>query len=623
MSKIDELLKGEKVEWRRLGDIANISGAGVDKKINYDEKPIILLNYMDVYKNLYLDKSIPKMEVTASAIKMKECNIRYGDIFITPSSETKEDIFMSSVATEDLENTVYSYHIMRIRLKKENFITSCFLNYIFRSQIFRKIMLKKVYGNTRQTIAKSEIEKLEVPIPSIEKQEKIVKTLDKFTEYVTELQAELQARVKQYEYYRDELLSEDYLNKLINGVCNFDSKVYELKSFELNELVKIRNGKDWKDLEKGNIPVYGSGGNMNVYVNKYSYDKPTVLIPRKGSIENVFYLEEPFWNVDTIFYTEIDENKIIPKYFYYFIENFDMSKLCTSSTRPSLTQSVLNKLKIDLPPLEIQSKVVEILDKFQSLISETKGLLPQEIEQRQKQYEFYREKLLTFDDKVVAHTHTQLISSSYFEILKEACDILKINIASNYFYKLSDCTLNIEKINWNNLSELNYIDLSSINRENNSVIETTKINKNNAPSRAKQIIKESDILFGTTRPTLKRFYKVEKCYDGQACSTGFCVLRADTKKVIPKWIYYSIRTSNFFEYIKINEVGTSYPSISDAKVKDYEIIVPPLYVQEYVVSILDKFDSLINDINEGLPKEIELRQKQYEYYREKLLDFPR
>ena len=122
---------------------------------------------------------------------------------------------------------------------------------------------------------------------------------------------------------------------------------------------------------------------------------------------------------------------------------------------------------------------------------------------------------------------------------------------------------------------------------------------------------------------MKRFYKVEKCYDGQACSTGFCVLRADATKVIPKWIYYSIRTSNFFEYIKNNEVGTSYPSISDTKVKDYEILVPPLYVQEYVVSILDKFDSLINDINEGLPKEIELRQKQYEYYREKLLDFPR
>ena len=140
---------------------------------------------------------------------------------------------------------------------------------------------------------------------------------------------------------------------------------------------------------------------MNIFVDKYSYNKPSVLIPRKGSIENVFYVEEPFWNVDTIFYTEIDDEKIIPKYLYYFIENYDMAKLSTDSTRPSLTQSILNKVKIDLPPIEIQNKVVEILDKFQSLLADTKGLLPQEIEQRQKQYEYYREKLLTFDENSV------------------------------------------------------------------------------------------------------------------------------------------------------------------------------------------------------------------------------
>lgn len=137
------------------------------------------------------------------------------------------------------------------------------------------------------------------------------------------------------------------------------------------------------------------------------------------------------------------------------------------------------------------------------------------------------------------------------------------------------------------------------------------------------MVREDDILFATTRPMLKRFYLVEKNYDRQVCSTGFCVLRADKNKVVPKWIYYSIRTSKFLEYIKINEEGTSYPSISDQKVKCYEILVPSLSVQEYVVSILDKFDNLVNDVKEGLPKEIELRQKQYEYYRERLLNFPR
>lgn len=396
MSKIEELIKNEKVEWKKLGDIAIISGAGVDKKIKADENPVVLLNYMDVYRNLYLNKSIPSMEVTASDIKINKCDVRHGDIFITPSSETKEDIFISSVVKENIENTVYSYHIMRMRLKEKNFTTSCFLNYVFRSQNFRKNMFKKVFGNTRQTIAKSEIEKLEVPIPSLETQEKIVKILDKFTNYVTELTAELEARNKQYEFYRDMLLSEEYLKKMSAKIDGLKNKDYKIKFTTLGDIAKIKNGKDWKTLGSGNIPVYGSGGKMGVYVNEHSYNKPTVLIPRKGSIENIFYVDEPFWNVDTIYYTEIDEKKIKAKYFYYFMKTIDLKSLSTNSTRPSLTQSILNKIKINVPPIEIQNKVVEVLDKFQSLLSDTQGLLPKEISLRQKQYEYYRQKLLSF-----------------------------------------------------------------------------------------------------------------------------------------------------------------------------------------------------------------------------------
>lgn len=141
---------------------------------------------------------------------------------------------------------------------------------------------------------------------------------------------------------------------------------------------------------------------MNLSVDKSVYNKPTVLIPRKGSIENIFYLDKPFWNVDTIYYTEIDESKIIPKYFYYFMKTLDLKSLSTNSTRPSLNQSILNKIKLALPALEIQNKVVEVLDKFQDLISDAERLLPEEIEQRQKQYEYYREKLLTFEQNMVA-----------------------------------------------------------------------------------------------------------------------------------------------------------------------------------------------------------------------------
>ena len=90
------------------------------------------------------------------------------------------------------------------------------------------------------------------------------------------------------------------VGKLIEELC---PQGVEFKA--LGEVANIKNGKDWKMLSSGDVPVYGTGGIMG-YVDKFSYDQPTVLIPRKGSIENVFYLEEPFWNIDTVYYTEID-----------------------------------------------------------------------------------------------------------------------------------------------------------------------------------------------------------------------------------------------------------------------------------------------------------------------------
>ena len=87
---------------------------------------------------------------------------------------------------------------------------------------------------------------------------------------------------------------------------------------KLGEIATIKNGKDYKQLEEGNIPVYGSGGIMT-YVDTAVYERPTVLIPRKGSLNNLFYVDVPFWNVDTIFYTEIDVTRIVPKFLYHIL----------------------------------------------------------------------------------------------------------------------------------------------------------------------------------------------------------------------------------------------------------------------------------------------------------------
>lgn len=231
------------------------------------------------------------------------------------------------------------------------------------------------------------IAKFLIPIPPLEIQEEIVKTLDKFTEYVTELTSELTSeltlRQKQYSFYRDKLLS-------------FEDEVYQVEWKAFGEVAKLKNGKDWKELGRGTIPVYGSGGEMGEFVDQFSYDKPTVLIPRKGSISNLFYLDKPFWNVDTIYYTEIDRGQIIPKYLYYFMKTLDLKNMATNPTRPSLTQSIIDKIKLPVPSLQIQERIVQVLDNFDAVCNDLNIGLPKEIELRQKQYEYFRDKLLTF-----------------------------------------------------------------------------------------------------------------------------------------------------------------------------------------------------------------------------------
>ena len=384
VSKIEELLKNEKVEWKKLGEVCEIkTGQAINK------------NKIEKNKGIY------------PVINSGKDPLGYINIWNTeddPIGITSRGAGVGSITYQPGKfyrgNLNYAVTIKDKRILKIRFLYHLLYN-------LQEDIHKLCSFNGIPALNASELKTLEIPIPYIETQEKIVNILDNFTNYVTELQAELQARNKQYSYYRDMLLSEEYLNK-ISEKLNNSAKKYELRKLTIEEIVKIKNGKDWKTLGQGNIPVYGSGGKMDIYVNKYSYNRPTVLIPRKGTIENIFYVDEPFWNVDTIFYTEIDETKIKPKYFYYFMKTIDLKALSINSTRPSLTQSILSKIEIKLPSLEIQNKVVEVLDRFQELIENSRGLLPEEIEKRQKQYEYYREKLLTFDKMCDSIPHSAI-----------------------------------------------------------------------------------------------------------------------------------------------------------------------------------------------------------------------
>lgn len=207
-SKIEKLiaeLAPKGVEFKELGEVVELSNIGVDKKRNVNEKEVKLLNFVDVFKNQYISNKTPTMIVTASDRKIIDCNIKKGDVFITPSSELIDEIGFSAMAIEDFNNAVYSYHIMRLRIQDKQILNPAFLNYLFASSNVRKQIRLKAQGITRFGLTQPNWKSIKIPIPPLDIQEEIVKILDSFTE----LEAELEARKKQYEHYRSKLLTFD------------------------------------------------------------------------------------------------------------------------------------------------------------------------------------------------------------------------------------------------------------------------------------------------------------------------------------------------------------------------------------------------------------------------------
>lgn len=140
-----------------------------------------------------------------------------------------------------------------------------------------------------------------------------------------------------------------------------------------DEVLEIKNGKNQKTVEnpKGKYPIYGSGGIMG-YADNYICEADTVIIGRKGSINNPIYVSEPFWNVDTAFGLSAKRECLLPRYLFYFCKKFNFEKLNKTVTVPSLTKSDLLKIKIELPDISIQKKVVDRLSKIEAIIERRK-----------------------------------------------------------------------------------------------------------------------------------------------------------------------------------------------------------------------------------------------------------
>lgn len=152
----------------------------------------------------------------------------------------------------------------------------------------------------------------------------------------------------------------------------------KLKKYKLKELLIIRNGRDHKHLPSGPYPVYGSGGLMRL-CDSYLYDSPSILLPRKGSLGNIQYVDKPFWTVDTVYYTEVDDLKANPYYLYRYLSLLDLSNLDSGTGVPSMTFESYYNIEVKLPEIEIQNEVASVfqtIDKRIALNREINRNLP-------------------------------------------------------------------------------------------------------------------------------------------------------------------------------------------------------------------------------------------------------
>ena len=140
--------------------------------------------------------------------------------------------------------------------------------------------------------------------------------------------------------------------------------------YTLGELVSIKYGKNQKNVlsESGTYPIYGTGGLMG-YATEPLYTKPSVLIGRKGTIDKVKFVDHPFWTVDTLFYTIVNEDIVIPKYLYYRMSMMDLSAYNEGTTIPSLRTETLNRLEFDIPSIEEQQKILSYLEPIDDKIA--------------------------------------------------------------------------------------------------------------------------------------------------------------------------------------------------------------------------------------------------------------
>lgn len=303
------------------------------------------------------------------------------DAILIPGEGGIGDIFHYVSGKYALHQRAYRIHFVDERINVK------YAYYYFRAN-FKKFILQKAVSATVTSIRKPMITEFSIPVPPPAVQQEIVRILDQFTQLEAELEAELEARKQQYEYYRSLLLSFDNPHAWTTL-----GKAFKLKAGKSIRASEIQSAPT----DSHKIPCFGGNG-IRGFVGTQTHEGDFPLIGRQGALcGNLNWANGNFYATEHAIVAAPNIG-VNARWAYHMLGFMNLNQFATKSAQPGLSVARLSKVPISLPNLERQEEVARILDSFDSMINGLNYGLPAEISARRKQYEYYRDKLLTFKE---------------------------------------------------------------------------------------------------------------------------------------------------------------------------------------------------------------------------------
>ena len=388
MSKLDDLLKQycpNGVEYKKLGDVCKINGRigfrGYTRQdqVSKGEGAISLspsniqngeISFEDcTYINWHKYEESPEIQASV------------GDIIFGKTASVGKTALIKRLPEKATINP-------QLVLLKEIMCNPSFLSYVLKTKEFQN-KVNRIKGlGTIPTISQKDFANLTIPVPPLPVQSEIVRILDNFTELTAELQAELQARKKQYEYYRELLLSgtKGAPIKRLGDTCS-------MKSGKAIKATQLSNEQD----DEHEYPCFGGNG-IRGYISETSHSGEFPIIGRQGALcGNVNYATGNFYATEHAVVVK-SKGEYDQRYLFYLLTSMNLNQYKSQGAQPGLAVGNIENLTAPVPSLLKQKKIVTVLDRFDTLCNGISDGLPAEIEARQKQYEYYRDKLLTFKE---------------------------------------------------------------------------------------------------------------------------------------------------------------------------------------------------------------------------------